>query len=96
MPDEHCEVLQTLIYFLSNIASHADINQMNESNLAVCFAPSLFHYNQVSSSRQGMGAPHPRELAETKAAHECLLYFIKNHKTLFSVSINFVLLGTIN
>lgn len=86
MPDEHCEVLQALLHFLSNIAEKSEVNQMNESNLAVCFAPSLFHYNQVPCNRQGLGSPHPRELAENKAAHDCLLYLLKNHTTIFSVS----------
>ena len=35
-------MLQTLLYFLSDIAAHKDVNQMPASNLAVCFAPSLF------------------------------------------------------
>lgn len=44
MPDENREVLQTLLYFLSDIAS-AEENQMTSGNLAVCLAPSLFHLN---------------------------------------------------
>lgn len=88
MPDEHCEVLQALLYFLSTIAEKSELNQMNENNLAVCFAPSLFHYSHISSNRQMLGTPQPRELAETKAAHDCLLYLLKNHNNLFNVNIN--------
>lgn len=44
MPDENREVLQTLLYFLSDIAS-AEENQMTAGNLAVCLAPSIFHLN---------------------------------------------------
>ena len=42
LPDENREVLQTLLLFLSDISECKDVNQMPASNLAVCFAPSLF------------------------------------------------------
>lgn len=87
MPDEHVEVLQFLLHFLLQIAEHSPTNQMNESNLALCFAPSLFHYSS-SSFKQSLGSPHPKELAETRAGHDCLLYFLKNHNTLFKVKKN--------
>ncbi|KAK9889354.1 hypothetical protein WA026_004627 [Henosepilachna vigintioctopunctata] len=83
MPDEHIEVLQTLIDFLISIAKHSNENQMNESNLATCFAPSLFYYPQLSKSN--FGAPHPKDLAENKAAHDCLLFFLENHQKLFTI-----------
>lgn len=44
LPDENREVLQTLLYFLSDIAS-AEENQMTAGNLAVCLAPSILHLN---------------------------------------------------
>lgn len=44
LPDENREVLQTLLYFLSDIAS-AQENQMTAENLAVCLAPSILHLN---------------------------------------------------
>ena len=44
LPDENREVLQTLLYFLSDIAS-AEENQMTAGTLAVCLAPSIFHLN---------------------------------------------------
>lgn len=43
LPDEHREVLQHLLEFLSNVAENAVYNQMTANNLAVCLAPSLFH-----------------------------------------------------
>ncbi|XP_063928280.1 rho GTPase-activating protein 7 [Zophobas morio] len=89
MPDEHIEVLQFLLHFLLKIAEHSSSNQMNESNLALCFAPSLFHYSQ-STFKQNLGSPHPKELAETRAGHDCLLYFLKNYNTLFKVPKEFV------
>lgn len=44
LPDENREVLQTLLYFLSDIAS-AQENQMTAESLAVCLAPSILHLN---------------------------------------------------
>ena len=49
LPDENREVLQTLLYFLSDIAANKDCNQMPASNLAVCFAPSLFQIAGASA-----------------------------------------------
>lgn len=43
LPDEHREVLQHLLEFLSSVAENAQYNQMTANNLAVCLAPSLFH-----------------------------------------------------
>ena len=41
--DENREVLESLLYFLSDMASYHEENQMTASNLAMCFAPSLFN-----------------------------------------------------
>lgn len=43
MPDENREVLQTLLYFLRDVSSLVEENQMTPMNLAVCLGPSLFH-----------------------------------------------------
>lgn len=43
MPDESREVLQTLLYFLHDVTSLVEENQMTPMNLAVCLGPSLFH-----------------------------------------------------
>ncbi|XP_060516110.1 rho GTPase-activating protein 7 [Cylas formicarius] len=88
MPDEHTEVLKTLLHFLLLIAKHSEVNQMNESNLAMCFAPSLFYYSQAY--KQSLGSPHPKELAENKAGHDCLLYFLKNFDYIFKVPLEFI------
>lgn len=84
MPDEHVQVLQSLLYFLVQISRFSSTNQMNLVNLAVCFAPSLFHYSLISI-KHNLGTPHPKELAETRAGHECLLYLMKNRDTIFKV-----------
>nr|CAD7601980.1 unnamed protein product [Timema genevievae] len=98
LPDEHREALQTLLEFLSQVSARAACNQMTASNLAVCLAPSLFHLHHAPSSttsrstsasprrRKTVGVPDPRELSENKAAHDCLLYLIKEHKDLFVVT----------
>lgn len=67
---------------------------MNASNLAVCFAPSLFHIygarnNPAASPKWGRrqpGIPDYRELQEQKAAHECLTNMITECKKIFMVN----------
>lgn len=98
MPDEHCEILLVLLRCLTSIAENSVVNQMNESNLAVCFAPSLFYYSNAntaarlpasSASNTTNTNAHEKELAEHKAAHDCLLYFLQNCNNLFKVSFTF-------
>lgn len=50
LPDEHREVLFTLLEFLNAVTEKEILNQMTAKNLAVCLAPSIFH-NDFSSSR---------------------------------------------
>ncbi|NWU65481.1 STA13 protein, partial [Pterocles burchelli] len=94
MPDENREVLQTLLYFLSDIAS-AEENQMTAGNLAVCLAPSLFHLNvskkestspRVIHKRGTMGKPDQKDLNENMAATQGLSHMITDCKKLFQVS----------
>ncbi|XP_076318781.1 uncharacterized protein LOC143229842 isoform X2 [Tachypleus tridentatus] len=91
MPDENREVLQSLLAFLQEISQCSDENQMTATNLAVCFAPSLFHLTTHRSSsvsprrRKTSGVPDQRELNENRAAHECITYMINNYKQLFSI-----------
>ncbi|XP_038631574.1 stAR-related lipid transfer protein 8 isoform X2 [Scyliorhinus canicula] len=93
MPDENREVLQSLLYFLSDIAS-VQQNQMTAGNLAVCLAPSLFHLNvpkKESSSprvirRRGvLSKPDQRDLSENLAATEGLSHMIAECKKLFQI-----------
>ncbi|PNF44152.1 hypothetical protein B7P43_G00648 [Cryptotermes secundus] len=99
LPDEHREALQTLLEFLCQVSARSAANQMTASNLAVCLAPSVFHLHHPPSSssssrsssasprrRKTVGVPDQRELGENRAAHDCLLYLIKEHKDLFMVS----------
>ncbi|KAL4230817.1 Dynein light chain Tctex-type [Mactra antiquata] len=94
MTDENRDVLQSLLLFLSDIAKHASTHQMTASNLAVCFAPSLFNMGGVRNpsqtpsprrNRKNPGIPDARELMEQKAAHECLTVMINECKKLFTI-----------
>lgn len=97
LPDEHREALETLLDFLNHVANNSLYNQMTASNLAVCLAPSLFHFNHSNTNvtnrpssvsprrRKTVGSPDPRELSENKAAHDCLLYLVNMHRELFMV-----------
>ncbi|KAM3662749.1 stAR-related lipid transfer protein 8 isoform 1-T1 [Ammospiza maritima maritima] len=94
MPDENREVLQTLLYFLSDIAS-AEENQMTAGNLAVCLAPSIFHLNvskkestspRAIHKRGTMGKPDQKDLNENMAATQGLSHMIIDCKKLFQVS----------
>ncbi|XP_043483890.1 rho GTPase-activating protein 7 isoform X2 [Leptopilina heterotoma] len=97
LPDEHREALEFLLDFLNIVASNSPYNQMTASNLSVCLAPSLFHFNHNANvtnrsnsvsprRRKTVGTPDQRELSENKAAHDCLLYLVKSHRELFMVS----------
>lgn len=49
MPDENREVLQMLLYFLRDVTSLVEENQMTQMNLAVCLGPSLFHLSLLKN-----------------------------------------------
>ncbi|XP_062997625.1 stAR-related lipid transfer protein 8 [Elgaria multicarinata webbii] len=93
MPDENREVLQTLLYFLSDIAS-AEENQMTAGNLAVCLAPSIFHLNvskkestspRMIHKRGTVGKPDQKDLNENMAATQGLSHMIADCKKLFQI-----------
>lgn len=92
MPDENREVLQSLLEFLQEVCKHSTENQMTATNLAVCFAPSLFHLSTPRSAsasphrRKTVGVPDLRELNENRAAYECLSSMIVHYKELFTIS----------
>uniref|UniRef100_A0A8D8HEB1 StAR-related lipid transfer protein 13 n=1 Tax=Culex pipiens TaxID=7175 RepID=A0A8D8HEB1_CULPI len=94
LPDEHREVLYTLLCFLGKVVSKASQNQMTANNLAVCLAPSLFYSisgsrSSTASPRRKKGAtgqPDEKELNETRASHDCLAYLIQNYRTLWTIS----------
>ncbi|KAG8453763.1 hypothetical protein GDO86_000404 [Hymenochirus boettgeri] len=94
LPDENREVLQTLLYFLSDVAAAVDENQMTPTNLAVCLAPSLFHLNtlrrensspRVMHRKQSLGKPDQKDLNENLAATQGLAHMIAECKKLFQI-----------
>lgn len=64
LPDENREVLQTLLYFLSDVTAAVKENQMTPTNLAVCLAPSLFHLNTLKRENSS-----PRYRSEDMCLH---------------------------
>ncbi|XP_012946187.1 rho GTPase-activating protein 7 [Aplysia californica] len=96
LPDENREVLQSLLLFLWDIATHESEHQMNASNLAVCFTPTVFMlgsrqaatHSPKRNRKNSPGMPDPREILEQKAAHECLTMMIQDSKKLFTVPFN--------
>lgn len=92
LPEEHSQVLQAVLNFLLNIASKSEQNQMNEYNLALCWAPTLFDFSSIAKQYQqpAAGAPHPKELAENKAAQECLMFCLQHFHKLFKIPYYFI------
>ncbi|XP_031427854.1 stAR-related lipid transfer protein 8 isoform X2 [Clupea harengus] len=92
LPDENREVLQTLLYFLSDIAS-APANQMTAETLAVCLAPSILHLNVSKKdgssprliNRKGGSKPDQKDLSENMAATKGLSHMIAECKKLFQI-----------
>lgn len=94
LPDENRDVLQTILYFLSDVAAEVDENQMTPTNLAVCLAPSLFHLNtlkrensspRVMQRKQSLGKPDQKDLNENLAATQGLAHMIAECKKLFQI-----------
>ncbi|KAL2094680.1 hypothetical protein ACEWY4_009399 [Coilia grayii] len=92
LPDENREVLQTLLYFLSDIAL-APANQMTAETLAVCLAPSILHLNVSKKdgtsprliNRRGGSKPDQKDLSENMAATKGLSHMISECKKLFQI-----------
>lgn len=93
MPDENREMLQSLLYFLSDVAS-VDENQMTPGNLGVCLSPSIFHLNickkeststRMTQKKGGRGQPDQKDLNEHMAATEGLTHMITECKKLFQI-----------
>lgn len=61
MPDENREVLQMLLYFLRDVTSLVEENQMTPMNLAVCLGPSLFHLSILKNETLSPRWAHRRK-----------------------------------
>uniref|UniRef100_A0AAV2J6N0 StAR-related lipid transfer protein 13 n=1 Tax=Knipowitschia caucasica TaxID=637954 RepID=A0AAV2J6N0_KNICA len=95
MPDENREVLQTLLFFLRDVTSLVEENQMTPMNLAVCLGPSLFHLsllkNETLSPRSiqrkyTTGRPDQKDLNENLAATQGLSHMIAECHRLFQIT----------
>ncbi|XP_018645543.1 rho-type gtpase activating protein, putative [Schistosoma mansoni] len=98
LPDENRLVLQKLLYLLNHLSRHSDVTEMSASNLAVCFAPSLYRLIKPSSlSTQGVSlsprrlrrttsGPDPKDLADQHAAQLSLSAMITLAPNLFQIS----------
>ncbi|XP_060912100.1 LOW QUALITY PROTEIN: rho GTPase-activating protein 7 [Labrus mixtus] len=94
LPDENREALRTLLFFLRDVVSCVDENQMTPTNLAVCLAPSLFHLNTLkrdvnvttsSHRKYSLGRPDQRDLSENLAATQGLANMITEAQRLFQL-----------
>ncbi|XP_070595567.1 rho GTPase-activating protein 7-like isoform X1 [Erythrolamprus reginae] len=95
LPDENREALKILLFFLRDVVTFVEKNQMTPTNIAVCLAPSLFHLNTLrrdssSSSRSSQrklstGKPDQRDLNENLAATHGLAHMIMQCHRLFGV-----------
>ncbi|KAF6722172.1 StAR-related lipid transfer protein 13 [Oryzias melastigma] len=94
MPDENREVLQMLLYFLRDVTSLVEENQMTPMNLAVCLGPSLFHLsilkNETLSPRSiqkkyASGRPDQKDLSDNLAATQGLTHMITECQRLFQI-----------
>ncbi|KAM5172439.1 rho GTPase-activating protein 7-like isoform 2-T2 [Mantella aurantiaca] len=95
LPDENREALKMLLYFLRDVVACASENQMTQTNIAVCLAPSLFHLNSMrnecsSSNRSShrkcsTGKPDQKDLNENWAATQGLAHMISECRRLFQV-----------
>ncbi|XP_072230787.1 rho GTPase-activating protein 7 isoform X1 [Leuresthes tenuis] len=94
LPDENREALRTLLFFLRDVVSCVDENQMTPTNIAVCLAPSLFHLNTIkrdkdaarsSHRKYSLGRPDQRDLSENLAATQGLANMITEAQRLFQL-----------
>ncbi|XP_055738084.1 stAR-related lipid transfer protein 13-like isoform X1 [Salvelinus fontinalis] len=94
MSDENREVLQTLLFFLRDVTSCVEENQMTPMNLAVCLGPSLFHLNILKNDnlsprsiqrKYATGRPDQKDLNENLAATQGLSHMITECQRLFEI-----------
>ncbi|XP_068958501.1 rho GTPase-activating protein 7-like isoform X2 [Petaurus breviceps papuanus] len=103
LPDENREALIILLFFLRDVVSFVEENQMTPTNIAVCLAPSLFHLTSLTSFRPdnpissrssqkkyNMGRPDQRDLSENLAATQGLAHMIVECHKLFQLPTSYL------
>nr|CDS31745.2 rho GTPase activating protein 7 [Hymenolepis microstoma] len=105
LPDENRIALQSLLHFLYALSLRSSLTQMSALNLAICLAPSLFHFSSLmgsspllvnfSSRRRkkldSLGGMDLKDLAEQAAAQKCLCALITYAPNIFVVTESIVL-----
>ncbi|KAF7231890.1 hypothetical protein EG68_06165 [Paragonimus skrjabini miyazakii] len=98
LPDDNRVVLQKLLHLLHSLVRYSDVTQMSASNLAVCFAPSLFRFASSTNAYQGStgfsprrlrrttSGPDPKDLADQRTAQLSLTAMIAQAPALFEIS----------
>ncbi|CAF2404360.1 unnamed protein product [Rotaria sp. Silwood2] len=84
LPDENRLVLHLLLSFLNDVSKHSKTNQMSSINLATCFAPTLFSFNNCNKISSN-GVPDSREIQEQRKAMDILAFMIDHVRLLFIV-----------
>ncbi|XP_036606746.1 rho GTPase-activating protein 7-like isoform X1 [Trichosurus vulpecula] len=103
LPDENREALIILLFFLRDVVSFVEENQMTPTNIAVCLAPSLFHLTSLTSFRPdnptpsrcsqrkyNVGKPDQRDLSENLAATQGLAHMIAECHQLFQLPMSYL------
>ncbi len=84
LPDENRLVLHLLLSFLNDVSKHSKTNQMSSINLATCFAPTLFSFQNLSKIPSN-GMPDIREIQEQRKAMDILSFMIDHVRLLFLI-----------
>lgn len=90
LSDVSRQVLHVLIRFLAAVADKSEENQMNASNLAVCFLPSFFRAHPSASyvgdlkmANHADGGTSPGW--DHKVAVTCITFLINNSSSIFQI-----------
>jgi hypothetical protein len=84
LPDENRLVLHLVLSFLNDVSKHSKTNQMSSINLATCFAPTLFSFENLTKIPSN-GMPDLKEIQEQRKAMNILSFMIDHVRSLFLV-----------
>jgi len=76
LPFTHRLMLHYLLHFLTIVASHADVNEMNSSNLAKVFAPNILRYDDKKKENKPSVELHEK-------ANNVIEFLIDNNVEIF-------------
>jgi deleted in liver cancer protein len=92
LSDVNRQVLHVLLRFLAAVADRSEENQMNASNLAVCFLPSFFRTHPstsfVGELKSGNQTDHVGAISpawDHKVAVACITFLINNSRSIFQI-----------